>query len=225
MCRTRRFADMLHRQLWAARGEGALSFELVRSSPVLCSRKYLVDRIEMRRDGGYRRRMGLPLVSCRAGLIMLIVSSCALEAQTASQSSAPPTARQAAVPATRVFASDAGIVLNFIRPDKTADFEAVVAKLRAALQNSDMPERVQQAASWNVFRAQESAANGSVLYVFVIDPAVKGADYTVSRILAEAFPDEIQPLYKKFAESYATGQNVMNLTLVSALGEASFSRK
>ena len=32
--------------------------------------------------------------------------------------SLPPTAQQAAVPANRVFASDAGIVLNFIRADK-----------------------------------------------------------------------------------------------------------
>ena len=88
-----------------------------------------------------------------------------------------------------MFASDAGIVLNFIKPDKTADFEAVVAKLREALQKSDKPERKQQAASWKVFRANEPGANGSVLYVFTIDPAVKGADYTVSMILAEAFPD------------------------------------
>jgi hypothetical protein len=171
--------------------------------------------------------MGLPLVSCRAGLIVLlvIVSSCALDAQTTSQSSLPPIVRQAAVPATRVFASDAGMVLNFIRADKTADFESVVARLRAALQKSHKAERVQQAASWKVFRAEEPAANGNVLYVFVIDPAVKGADYTVSKILAEAFPDEVQALYKQFADSYATGQNFVNLTLVTALGEDSFSRK
>jgi hypothetical protein len=173
-------------------------------------------------------RMKLPLISCRAGLIvllMLILSSCALQAQTTSQSPLPPTVQQAAVPGTRVFASDAGIVLNFIRPDKAADFEDVVARLRAALQKGNKPERVQQAASWKVFRALEPATNGNVLYMFVIDPAVKGADYTVSRILAEAFPDEVQVLYKKFADSYATGQNVVNLTLVAALGEASFSQK
>jgi len=36
--------------------------------------------------------------------------------------------------------------------------------------------------------------------------------------LAEAFPAEVQALYKQYAESYASGQNVVNLTLVSALG-------
>jgi len=131
-------------------------------------------------------------------------------------------ARQTETPApgnTRVFASDAGMVLNFIKPDKTADFEAVVAKLHDALQKSDKPERKQQAASWKVFRASEPGANGSVLYVFTIDPAVKGADYTVSTILAEAFPSEVQALYKSYAESYAGGQNYVNLRLVSALGD------
>jgi hypothetical protein len=92
-------------------------------SPVLFPRKSVVDRIGPRRLVSYRRGMGSPLVSCRAGLIMLsvlIVSPCSLEAQTTSQSSLPPTATQAAVPATRVFGSDAAIVLNFIRADTAA---------------------------------------------------------------------------------------------------------
>ena len=138
--------------------------------------------------------------------------------QTQTPADASSQARQAQSNA-RVFASDAGIVLNFIKPDKTADFEAVVAKLREALQKSDKPERKQQAASWKVFRANEPGANGSVLYVFTIDPAVKGADYTVSMILAEAFPAEAQALYKSYAESYASGQNYVNLKLVAALGD------
>lgn len=46
----------------------------------------------------------------------------------------------------RVFGSHAGLVLNFIKPDKTADFEAVVAKSKDALQRSDKPDRKQQAA-------------------------------------------------------------------------------
>jgi hypothetical protein len=120
---------------------------------------------------------------------------------------------------THVLGSDAGVVLNFIKPDKTADFEAVIAKVREALQASDKPERKRQAASWKVFRAVEPGANGSVLYMFVIDPAVKGADYTVSGILAEGFPNEVQALYQQYAGAYAGGQNFVNLTLISALGQ------
>ena len=40
-------------------------------------------------------------------------------------------------------------------------------------------------------------AGANVLYVFVIDPSVKGADYTVSNILAEAFPAEVQCGYSR----------------------------
>src|SRR5262245_21207161 len=124
-----------------------------------------------------------------------------------------------AAPVTRVFSGDAGLVLNFVKADKTADFEATVTKLREALEASTKPERQAQAKSWKIFRAKEPGADGSVLYVFMIDPAVKDADYTVASILSEAFPDQVQEIYKTFAGAYASGQNFVNLSLVAALGE------
>src|SRR5262249_15872612 len=89
------------------------------------------------------------------------------------------------------------------------DFEATVAKLREAFSKSDKPERKQQAASWKVFKAVEPGANNSVLYIFVMDPVVKGADYAVAKILSEAFPDDVQHIYSKFSESYAGGEKVV----------------
>ena len=98
------------------------------------------------------------------------------------------------------------MVLNFIKPDKTADFEEVVAKLKEALQNSPNATRKEQAASWKVFKSPDPGPAGSVLYVFIIDPVVKGADYTVATILAEAFSgDEFTALDKKYTEAYAIG--------------------
>jgi hypothetical protein len=141
-----------------------------------------------------------------------------LSATTAFAQAAPAAAAQAA-PTARLFASDAGMVLNFIKQDKTADFEAVIGKLKEALNKSEKPERKQQAASWKVFKSPDPAAGGNVLYVFMIDPAVKGADYTVSTILAEAFPTEVQTLYKQYAEAYASGQNFVNLALISDLAK------
>ena len=159
---------------------------------------------------------GLALCACL--LLFVLVSATRLQAQTSQP--APASEHEAhAAPTARVFVSDAGMVLNFVKPDKTADFEAVMGKLKEALQKSDKPERKRQAASWKVFKAAESGANGSVLYVFTIDPAVKGADYTISTILAEAFPDEVQTLYKQYAESYATGQNFVNLSAVADLSQ------
>ncbi|MBW8862768.1 MAG: hypothetical protein JF601_10445 [Acidobacteria bacterium] len=157
------------------------------------------------------------------GLVVGTLSAAPVFAQAAPAQQAPaqpPPAQQAqAAPTARTFGNDAGMVLNFIKPDKTADFEAVVAKLKEALAKSDKPERKDQAKSWQVFKSPDPAAGGNVLYVFLINPAVKGADYTVSNILAEAFPTEVQTLYKQYAEAYASGQNFVNLALVSDLGK------
>jgi hypothetical protein len=117
-----------------------------------------------------------------------------------------------------VFGADAGLVFNVIRADKTADFEMVMGRVKDALQKSENPIRKQQAAGWKVFRAQEPDAKGNVLYLYVLDPAVKDADYTVSRILAEVFPTEAQELWPKFRDAYAAGQNRLNLNLVADFG-------
>ena len=148
------------------------------------------------------------------GLVVGVLAAGTVQAQQAT----PPAQQAAAAPAKRVFASDAGLVLNFIKADKTADFEAEMAKLKEALTKSDKPERKAQGASWKVFKAAEAGAGGSVLYVFFIDPSVKDADYTVSTILAEAFPADVQTIFKQYSEAYASGQNFVNLTLVQKLG-------
>jgi hypothetical protein len=117
------------------------------------------------------------------------------------------------------FASDAGIMLKFIKADKTGDFEATVDKLREALARSNNPERRRQAQSWRVFKAMEPATNGDAVYVFEIDPAVRGADYTVARILAEAFPAEASSLYRRYADASSSRQHVVDLKLIAAFGD------
>jgi hypothetical protein len=55
-----------------------------------------------------------------------------------------------------------------------------------------------------------------VLYVFILDPTVKGADYGLGRILAEAFPDtaRLQEIWKLYQDSVASGGSLLNLTPV-----------
>lgn len=156
------------------------------------------------------------------GLVAGALSATTVFAQTPPAQTPPaqPPAAAAAAPTARTFASDGGMVLNFVKPDKTADFEAVIAKLKEALAKSEKPGRKEQAKSWKVFKSPDPAAGGNALYVFIIDPAIKGADYTVSNILAEAFPPaEVNELYKQYAAAYASGQNFVNLSLVSDLGK------
>lgn len=130
----------------------------------------------------------------------------------------PPTT-PVPMPAGRMFGSDAGMIFNPIKSDKTIDFEQVMAKLKDALMRSEDPVRQKQAAGWKVFKAIEPGPNANVLYIFVMDPAVKGADYTVSKILSEAYPvPEVQELYKLYLATYAGGQSLVNLELVQHLG-------
>lgn len=183
----------------------------------------------MRNERGTTHFISRMTLASGLGLALLLGGNAYAQQSTPAPAQSAPGAQgqpaQGAQPAqdpaqnARVFASDAGMVLNFIKQDKTADFEDIVMKLREALNKSDKPERKQQAASWKVFRAQEPGANGSVLYVFNIDPAVHGADYTVSTILAEGFPDQVQELFQKYADAYAAGQNVVNLKLVASLAQ------
>lgn len=131
----------------------------------------------------------------------------------------PPAASIRPTVQQHLLTSDSGIVLNFIKADRTADFEAVVAKLKEALQKSAKPERRQQAESWKVYRSPEPGPAGSVLYVFTMEPAVKGVDYTISTILAEAFPADAMTLLKQYSEAYAAGYNFINLTLIQDLAK------
>ena len=123
----------------------------------------------------------------------------------------PPAAAQAAVPATRKFTSDAGMMFSVIKPDKVADFEMVMARIKDALSKSADPARKQMALSWRVFKGLELAPGGNVVYVWFLDPPVKDADYTVTSILTEAFPSEAQDLWSKYIACFVSGQTMLNL--------------
>lgn len=154
-------------------------------------------------------------------LVLLGAAYGASDGQVATTPPAPGKQAPAVAVAgdARVFAAEAGLIFNPVKPGATADFETVLRRLRDALESSPNPVRREQAKSWKVFKAQEPF-QGQVLYIFVIDPAVKGADYSVTKILAEAFPTEVQSLYEKFSGAFAGKQTLVNLSLVQAYGQA-----
>jgi hypothetical protein len=120
----------------------------------------------------------------------------------------------AQTPNARVFNGGAGLILYTVKAASTADFEMVLNKTKEALGKSEKPERKQQAASWRVYKSDQAAANGNVTYVMIIDPAIKEADYNIVNILNEAFPAEIQALFKAYTESFASGLIPINLVPV-----------
>ena len=158
-------------------------------------------------------RRFVPVVRRRVGVIVLGLMTGLLSAGVAQAQDAPKANPY-------VFAGDGAVLLNFIKADHVADFEMILGKLKDALAKSEKPERKQQAESWKVFKANEPGPGGAAIYVSVIYPSVKGADYTVTTILSEAFPTEVQDLYKKYADSFATPPgNLLNIKMFSDLAK------
>jgi hypothetical protein len=138
----------------------------------------------------------------------------------AGQPPAVPAAPLPAVPASRKFTSDSGVMFSLIKADKTADFEAVLARVKEALAKSQDPKRKQQALSWRVLKGLEAGPGGNVVYVWLLDPAVKDEDYSITTILAEAFPNEAQDLWAKYTACFVSGQTMLNLQQVLNMGPA-----
>jgi hypothetical protein len=135
---------------------------------------------------------------------------------------APATPGQPGAPAaqtpvqTRTFTAAAGLLFNTVRPERAADFEKVMAYLQAALEKST-DERVRaQAAGWRIFKATE-IVNGSTLYVYLLDPAVAGAEYGIGKILTDAYPEQADQIWKLYRESVSGGGSLLNLTPVKPI--------
>jgi hypothetical protein len=119
------------------------------------------------------------------------------------------------------FEGDTALWSVAIRPDKTADFEQVLAKLREALSKSEKPEAKQQAAGWKVVKGAKPMQDGNVVYTHVIHPVVPGADYTVMQILYDAFPDptERTNLYNLYRGAFAANLGASVGTVVADLSK------
>lgn len=153
------------------------------------------------------------------GLAVVTLSATSVFAQTPP--AAAPAQPAAAAPNPFVFDGDGGVILNFVKADKTADFEMVLGKVKEALAKSEKPERKQQAAGWRVFKAAEPGPGGAAIYVFIMDPVAKGSEYSVGSILVEGFGAEGQTLYKTYSDSYANPAigALLHLIKVTELGK------
>lgn len=132
---------------------------------------------------------------------------------------AAPAFAQDAAPAAPVLAldGDAATITVLIKPDKTAEFEAVLTKLKEALAKSEKAERKQQAAGWTVFKTS-TPVQGNTAYIMVINPVVKGQEYDLTRLIAEVFPTEVQEIFAKYKDSFA-GRGITPLTKFMSMGQ------
>jgi len=121
-------------------------------------------------------------------LAALIVLASSLSIADAAR----PPAGQAPAPQNYAFPSGAGMLFFYVKPEKTADFEAVTARLGDALDRAEDPVRKQQATSWHILKSIDMTKDAAI-YVFVFDPAVAGADYDPVKVLSEKQPPDLQP--------------------------------
>lgn len=136
--------------------------------------------------------------------------------------SAPPDptdAEPAPAIATRMFEAPAAMVINYIRAGSESGFEQLTRRLVASLAASEDPERQAQAAGWTMYRVREPGPNNNAVYVWLLNPAVAGANYAVPQLLNEAFPEEVQQLYETFNQSFGLGQTLLNLDPVVLVQE------
>jgi hypothetical protein len=138
------------------------------------------------------------------GVLALVLAGGVAQAQTQTQTQPQAQTEAQEVPRpTLTFDGDVALWTVAIRPDKTADFERVIARLREALVTSDDPQRRQQAAGWRVMKMSRPLPDGNVAYVHIISPVVENADYTVMQILYDELPDERQQLYELYRGAFA----------------------
>jgi hypothetical protein len=134
----------------------------------------------------------------------------------------PPAAAQPAGPPKLGFTTDGGLLLIQIKPDQTAAFEELIAKIKAGVAKTTDEGIKKQMASFKIYKSSEPMGTNA-LYVAVIDPTVKDTEYELFAILQKVLtPDELRDpavieMSKKAAAAFAMGYNKLNLTPVGGM--------
>jgi len=142
-------------------------------------------------------------VSMLIACVFVVQLVAGASATLGSQGPPPSTPQTPASPVgaqAYAFPSGAGMLFFYVRPDRTADFEAVVMRLGEVLDTVPEPARKQQAAGWRILKSIETTRD-SAIYLFFFDPAIPGADYDPVKFLGEALPTEAQSLYERLKAS------------------------
>lgn len=151
--------------------------------------------------------------------VLLIGALILLPAMT--QGHLASSARVAAQGQKLLFDGDMILWTIAIKPDKTADFEDLMRKVKDALAKSEKPEHKQQAASWKVFKMAKPLPDGNIVYQLVLHPPMKDVDYTILNILYEANPDPAArtAMYEQYRGAFAATLAQVPYALVLDMGK------
>ena len=127
---------------------------------------------------------------------------------------------QAQAPQKLTMEGDLALWSVAIRPDKTADFEKILMKVKEALGKSSAPEAKQQLAGWRVVKMAKPMPDGNIIYTHVITP-VAGADYNILQVLYATFTDpaEQKELYELYRGAFAANLGISSGTVASDLSK------
>ena len=142
--------------------------------------------------------------------LQVLVSGIALAGMTLA-GAAVAAAQEPAKPVLTL-EGDATVMIVLIKPDKTADFDTVVAKYKEALGKSDKAARKEQLAGLKIFKSP-TAMGGNTAYIFYVDPIVKGEEYDITRVINEVFPAEVTEFFNKYTDAYA-GRQIIPLNKI-----------
>ena len=154
-------------------------------------------------------------------VLAVVLAPAASFAQATAQQ--PPAGQQpaAAAPAPAApkvpFDTPAGILLVQIKPDKTADFEEMVGKLKAGFAKTTDETLKKQAAGFKVYKSSEPFGPNR-LYVVMLEPTVPASEYELFNMLLRTMtPDEqraegVQDMWKRYADAFAAGLSKLSLT-------------
>ena len=137
----------------------------------------------------------------------VFVSGIVLAAVTLAGASVASAQEPATEPAKPVLTleGEAAIIILLIKPDKTADFETVVAKYKEAFGKSDNPKRKEQLAGMT-FLKSPTPVGGNTAYIFRVDPVIPGEEYDITRVIYEVFPSEATDMFNKYKDAFAGRQ-------------------
>jgi hypothetical protein len=140
--------------------------------------------------------------------VMLSVPHGAIAGQDAAQDPAPQEGAQQQEqpqrPPPLTFDGEVALWTVGINPDRTADFESVMSRLRDVLRNSDKPERRRQAEGWQIMRGPTNPQTGHVMYIHMINPVVRGADYNILELIFEVVEEyeERTKIYEQYRDAF-----------------------
>ena len=151
-----------------------------------------------------------------AGAVLMLAFSHTAAAQDAAAQQQPQQ------PAPQKFTMDGDIALwsVSIRPDKTADYEQVLNRVKDVLMKTEAPEAKQQAAGWKVYKASKPMPDGNIIYTHVITP-VPGADYNLLQVLYQTVKDpaEQKTLYELYRGAFVGNLGLSSATLAVDLSK------